>query len=136
MDIRAVSERFAVAPQIQPEDFRELAAQGYTAVVCNRPDGEEPGQPGVEEMRTAAQAAGIAFHHIPVSGGEFPDAAIAAFRAVRRGSDGRLLAYCRSGTRSITLDALANPEKLDPNTRITRAANAGYDLSSLSGTLN
>ena len=131
MDIRQVSQGFAVAPQIAPSDFAALADQGFVAVICNRPDGEEPGQPGVETMREAAQASGIAFHHIPVSGGAFPDAAIAAFGAVRRGTDGPVLAYCRTGTRSITLDTLANPEGIDPQERLNRAAAAGYDLTGL-----
>ena len=131
MDIRQLSQGFAVAPQIAPSDFAALADQGFVTVICNRPDGEEPGQPGVEAMREAAQASGIAFHHIPVSGGAFPDAAIAAFGAVRRGTDGPVLAYCRTGTRSITLDTLANPEGIDPQERLNRAAAAGYDLTGL-----
>lgn len=135
MDIRQVTPEFAVAPQIQPSDFTSLAAKGFVAVLCNRPDGEEDGQPGAGEMRKAAEANGIAFHHIPVSGGQFPDAAIAAFRAVRRGTDGPVLAYCRTGTRSITLDTLANSDDIPPARRLKRASDAGYDLTNLSDTL-
>ena len=135
MDIREVAAGFAVAPQIQPADLSILAEQGFVGVICNRPDGEEEGQPSIAEMREAAQACGLAFHHIPVSGGEFPDAATAAFRAVRRGTEGRVLAYCRSGTRSITIDTLANPDDIEPAQRLTRAADAGYDLTNLSDKL-
>lgn len=135
MDVREVSAGFAVAPQIQPADLSVLAEQGFAGVICNRPDGEEEGQPSIAEMRDAAQESGLAFHHIPVSGGEFPGAAIAAFRAVRRGTEGRVLAYCRSGTRSITLDTLANPDDIEPAERLSRAAAAGYDLTNLSDKL-
>lgn len=135
MEIRDVTPSFAVAPQIQPSDVVELAERGFVAVICNRPDGEEAGQPGVAEMREAAEANGLAFHHIPVSGGQFPEAAVIAFRAIRRGTEGPLLAYCRTGTRSITLDTLANPDDIDPSERLMRAANAGYDLTNLSNTL-
>lgn len=135
MDIRPVSADFAVAPQIQPTDMAALVQQGFVAVMCNRPDGEEDGQPDVATMRDAAQAAGLAFHHVPVSGGAFPEAAIAAFRAVRQGTDGRLLAYCRTGTRSITLDTLANPDALDAAERLGRARDAGYDLSAFADQL-
>jgi len=135
MDIREVSPHFAVAPQIAIADLPQLAERGYVVVVCNRPDGEEEGQPSAAEIREAAERAGLAFHHIPVSGGAFPEAAIAAFGAVRRGTQGPLLAYCRTGTRSITLDALANPEGLEPSKRLFRAANAGYDLTKLSNKL-
>ncbi len=131
MYIHDVTSDFAVAPQLQPNELAGLARHGFMAVICNRPDGEEPGQPPLEEMRRAAQDAGIAFHHIPVSGGVFPPAAIAAFAAVRRGTEGKVLGYCRTGTRSITLDALANIEGLDRDARIRRAKDAGYDLSAL-----
>jgi sulfide:quinone oxidoreductase len=135
MDIRQISDEFAVSPQIAIADIPALAGHGFVALICNRPAGEEPGQPAIDETREAAQAAGLAFHHIPVSGGAFPDAAIAAFRAVRKGSEGPVLAYCRSGTRSITLETLANPEGVDAEERLGRAAGAGYDLSGLRGSL-
>ena len=131
MKITPVSDRFAVAPQLQPEDMASLAEAGYSTVICNRPDGEENGQPAVAEMRTAAEQAGMEFHHIPVSGGQFPDAAIDAFGSVRKSAEGKVLAYCRTGTRSITLDTLANVDGLSGAARIERAQAAGYDLSAL-----
>lgn len=135
MNVHDVAPGFAVAPQLQVSDMAMLAQRGFVSVICNRPDGEEEAQPAIADMREAAQAAGLAFHHIPVSGGEFPDAAVAAFRAVRRGTEGPVLAYCRTGTRSVTLDTLANPDNIDPSERLMRAANAGYNLTKLSDTL-
>ena len=131
MDIHSVDANFAVAAQMQPKDLAGLSAQGFTAVVCTRPDGEEPGQPPLDAMRNAAQAAGIAFHHIPVAGGLFPPAAIDAFAAIRRGTQGKVLGYCRTGTRAVTLDALANIRGLSAVDRIAQAKAAGYDLSAL-----
>src|SRR3546814_5523978 len=84
--------------------MQQIADAGFGTMICNRPDGEEPGQPTVSSVRDAAEAAGIAFHHIPVSGGEFPEVAIKAFAKVREEADGKVLAFCRTGTRSITLD--------------------------------
>ena len=126
-----VTDTFTVSPQLQPGDMSELANAGFRTVICNRPDGEEPGQPAVALMREAAEAAGMAFHHIPVSGGAFPSDAIKTFSQVREGADGKVLAFCRTGTRSITLDALANIENLSADERIERAKRAGYDLSGL-----
>jgi uncharacterized protein (TIGR01244 family) len=131
MTIAPVSERFAVAPQLRPEDLPALAEAGYRTLICNRPDGEESCQPDAAEMAAAAETAGIAFHHIPVSGGEFPAAAIEAFGRVRSEAEGKVLAYCRTGTRSITLDALANCDRLGSDALIERARKAGYDLSAL-----
>ena len=131
MDLHILAANFAVAPQMQPEELTTLADRGFAAVICNRPDDEEPGQPPLDAMRTAAQEAGLAFHHIPVAGGLFPPAAIAAFAAIRRGTEGPVLAYCRTGTRSISLDALANIDHLSVAERLSRAKQAGYDLSAL-----
>lgn len=126
-----VTKNFAVAPQIHPEDLKDVADAGYGTVICNRPDGEEPDQPTAEAMREAADALGLSFHYIPVSGGAFPAAAIAAFGKVREKSDGKVLAYCRTATRSITLDALANIENSSAEERIERGRRAGYDLSGI-----
>ena len=131
MRLANVSETFAVAPQLAPGDMRALAGAGFSTVICNRPDGEEPSQPTVASMREAAEAAGLSFHHIPVSGGEFPPFAIKAFAKVREEADGKVLAFCRTGTRSITLDALADIEHESVDKRIDRARHAGYDLSGL-----
>jgi len=131
MKLTDVSETFAVAPQPRPGDMQKIAEAGYGTVICNRPDGEDPGQPDVATMRAAAQAAGLTFHHIPVAGGAFPAAAIEAFARVRKEADRKVLAYCRTGTRSITLDALANIENATAQDRIKRAQQAGYDLSAL-----
>lgn len=136
MDIHPVDAGFAVAAQMQPEELAALAGQGFAAVICTRPDGEEPGQPPLDAMRDAAQGAGLAFHHIPVAGGQFPAAAIAAFAAVRRGTQGKVLGYCRTGTRAVTLDALANIRGLSAADRIANAKAAGYDLSALAGRMD
>lgn len=131
MKLTSVSETFSVSPQLGAVDMRELADAGFSAVICNRPDGEEPSQPTVASIREAAEAAGLDFHHIPVSGGEFPPVAIEAFAKVREEAEGKVLAFCRTGTRSITLNALANVEDESAAERINRAQRAGYDLSGL-----
>ena len=124
-----VSESFAVAPQLRPEDLKGLVDAGYKAIICNRPDAEEPDQPTAAAIREAADAVGASFHHIPVSGGQFPALAIQTFGKIREDADGKVLAFCRTGTRSIILDALANIENSSADERIERAKRAGYDLS-------
>lgn len=129
-EFHRVTERLSVAPQITPGDLSAAAAQGFVRVVCNRPDGEGPGQPSGAEMKAAAQAAGMDFVHIPFAG--MPDAATAdaVFTAIS-GSPGPVLAYCRSGTRSITAWALGalRAGDHDRDALVALAAGAGYDLS-------
>lgn len=129
MKIRTVYSGFAVCEQLEPGAMKALADAGYSTVICNRPDGEEDCQPALADLRKAADEAGLAFHHIPVSGGEFPSEAVAAFAAARKAAQGPVLAFCRTGTRSITLEMLANLDGLSVAERIAQASQAGYDLS-------
>lgn len=131
MDIRSVTPDFAVAPQIPIQDAAAIAAAGFKTVIVNRPDGEDPGQPDMAAMREAVEAAGMAFVMIPIASGRFtPDAVAETQNALAR-HDGPTLAYCRSGTRSVTLWALAEAPRLGADAVIAAAGGAGYDLSPL-----
>lgn len=128
---RILDDSTLVSGQIRPEDVAQAAASGVTMIVNNRPDGEEPGQPTAEEIAAAAAAAGIACRHIPVAGGFAPDQVTAMAEALD-GAEGKTLAFCKSGTRSTFLWALAEKQRGgDGATIIERAAGAGYDLSPL-----
>ncbi|KPP82066.1 MAG: FAD-dependent pyridine nucleotide-disulfide oxidoreductase [Oceanicaulis sp. HLUCCA04] len=135
MPHKTLTRRLAVAGQLSADAIRDLAEQGFTTVICNRPDGEEPGQPPLTALEAAAREAGLAFHHIPVSGGEFPESAITAFGEVLEQADGKVMAYCRSGTRSTCLWALSQARHTEPAALIEAGARAGYDLSGLAQAL-
>lgn len=131
-EFHRVTERLSVSPQLAPEDMAAAAAQGFRRVVCNRPDGEGPGQPSGGAMKAAAEAAGLEFVHIPFAG--MPDAATAdAVFAAVSGAPGPVLAYCRSGTRSVTAWALGSLRAGDHDREalVALAAGAGYDLSAV-----
>ncbi|WP_269843281.1 beta-lactamase hydrolase domain-containing protein, partial [Brevirhabdus pacifica] len=51
-------QKLYVAPQIRPEQLPELKAEGIRAIICNRPDGEEAGQPTFAEIEQAAREQG------------------------------------------------------------------------------
>ena len=120
-----------VAGQIAPEDVAGLAARGVTGIVNNRPDGEEPGQPTSAQVGAAAAAAGLAYTHIPMAGGLSSDLVEAMAKAIE--PPGRVLAFCKSGTRSVFLWALARARMGDdPQELHAKAADAGYDLSPIS----
>lgn len=97
--IQPVSDMFHVCAQLQPKDLREVAQAGYATVVCMRPDGEAPGQPPADEVRAAADALGLAFHHIPVRSGDVALEHARRLRDVLDRSDGPILSYCASGNR-------------------------------------
>ena len=128
MIARRLDDRVFVAGQIVPGDMAEIAALGVTTIVNNRPDGEEPGQPSGDEIADAAEAAGLVYREVPVAGGIDADH-VEAMAEVLADTEGTLLLYCRSGTRSAFLWALAQRGSgLSGDAVIGRAAAAGYDL--------
>ncbi|WP_010184365.1 TIGR01244 family sulfur transferase [Sphingomonas sp. PAMC 26605] len=130
--LRTIDPTIAVAPQISPDAIGELAAAGFTAIVNNRPDGEDMGQPTGAEIAAAAEAAGLRYAAIPVTHAGFSHAQIDAMAAVLAEANGPVLAYCRSGTRSCNLWALAAVKAgAHPDTAMAKAAAAGYDLTGL-----
>ncbi len=133
-DIRKVTDAFSVAPQITPQDVPAIAARGFVMLINNRPDGEAPGQPTSAEMQAAATAAGLGYVHIPFAGRPTPDQAAACAKAAEDAS-GPVLAFCRSGTRSITAWSIgqAMAGRRDPDELIGLGAEAGYDLSGALG---
>ena len=130
--LRPLDPTVAVAPQITPDDVPAIAAAGYVAIVNNRPDGEEAGQPDGESIRVAAEAAGLAYTAIPVTQAGFSRPQVDAMIAALAAADGPVLAYCRSGTRSCNLWALAQAGLgADPDALTTQARGAGYDIAGL-----
>lgn len=129
MDPRTLSPQFAVSPQITPQDIPALKAQGYRAIIANRPDGEGADQPTFAEIEAAAHAAGMQARYIPISGGMVGDDDVEAFRSALRAMPGPVLAYCRSGTRSATLWSLAQADDMPLPQILAATSTAGYDLS-------
>jgi uncharacterized protein (TIGR01244 family) len=127
-DFRTVTDSFSVSPQIAPADVAVAAAQGFTLIINNRPDGEAPGQPTSAEMEAAVRAAGLDYLYAPVIGRPGP-AQVEAVRAAVAGASGKVLAYCRSGTRSICAWAIGQADAVDRDHLIRLGAAAGYDLS-------
>lgn len=103
MNISIITDDYAVVAQILPNDVVKIAADGFHAVICNRPDNEEPGQPTAGEIAAECEKAGIAFHHIPVSGMPIAVDSVAEQRRIIDASGGPVLAYCRSGQRSLII---------------------------------
>ncbi|MBL0942983.1 MAG: TIGR01244 family phosphatase [Hydrogenophaga sp.] len=131
MDLKRLTPSLAVAPQVAPADMAALAAAGFTTVICNRPDGEQPGQPDHHTMAAAAQAAGLRFVFQPVVSGQIGPAQVQAFGEALAQATGPVLAYCRSGTRCTTLWALSQAGQRPWDELLATAAAAGYDLSRL-----
>lgn len=103
MDFTWLTPRLAVGPQLTTDDIAAARAAGFSAIINDRPDGEEPGQPLSREIAEAARAGGLAYCHIPVVPGQITDDAVAAFAAALEAADGPVLAFCRTGKRAAAL---------------------------------
>lgn len=106
MEYRQISDNYSVAGQITPEDIAAVKAAGFRSVICNRPDNEQPGQPPVDGVKQAAEAAGLEFRYIPVVSGQITEQNVADQAAALEELEGPVFAYCRSGARCTNLYAL------------------------------
>ena len=128
---RKLTDRVYASPQIGIAEVAEAKALGIALIVNNRPEGESDDQTPGGEIEAAALAAGIAYVAIPVTHAGFSEPQVVAMRqALARAGDAPVLAYCRSGTRSTLLWALAEASAgADPASLTNAAAGAGYDLA-------
>jgi len=135
-DIKQVSETYAVAPQIDVDDFESLRDAGFKMVINNRPDGESFGQMDASTAKLTADKAGLDFAFVPISGPQDFMASCDILNKAIENAGGPILAYCRSGTRSVTLWSLASVKvgRETPASAIEKARNAGYDLSHMKET--
>ena len=113
MSIRYLDAHYAVASQILPEDVGRLKEQGFVTLVCNRPDGEGPGQPAFAEIEAEAEKHGMRALHLPVTPGRITQADLDAFAAAYAGAPKPALGFCRTGMRA---------EALWEGTRLRRVA--------------
>ena len=103
MQIYKLTDACSVAAQIQPAEVETLKHNGYGTIVCNRPDGEDFGQPTAAAVATECERHGVTFHHLPISKTGITVEMVEQFQEIARESNGPVLAYCRSGQRSSVL---------------------------------
>ncbi|MBV9884117.1 MAG: TIGR01244 family phosphatase [Sphingomonadaceae bacterium] len=130
-ETQPLSENVYVAGQLQPEDVAELATCGVTTIVNNRPDGEEDGQPASDAIEAAAWIAGMDYRHIPIES-TFSEEKVAAMGEALASARGNVVIFCKSGTRSTYLWALARARQgADVDEMLFHATRAGYNLRPL-----
>ncbi|GLK42148.1 MULTISPECIES: TIGR01244 family sulfur transferase [Novosphingobium] len=126
---RQITETVFASPQIDAAMVAEAKALGIVRIVNNRPEGESEDQTPGDAIEAAAREAGIDYVAIPVTHAGFSQAQVDAMEQALD-IEGPVLAYCRSGTRSTLLWALARAKAGDsPAVIASKAAGAGYDVS-------
>ncbi|WP_057882018.1 TIGR01244 family sulfur transferase [Tsuneonella troitsensis] len=131
-DFRKLSDTMFASPQIGLDDVATARDLGIALIVNNRPEGESPDQVPGEEIEAAARDLGIAYLAIPITHAGFSHPQVSALVEAMQSADGPVLGYCRSGTRSTLLWALARASMgEDPAALADAAANAGYDVAAI-----
>jgi uncharacterized protein (TIGR01244 family) len=136
MDIRPLTERYAVSPQIAPGNLVAIKAAGYTTVIDNRPDTEITPDLQAQTMRAAADALGLVFVVNPVIGGALTMENVTVQRAAIAATSGPVLAYCASGNRSSVVWALSQAGTRPTEELIGLPARFGYQLEHLRGQID
>ncbi|MEZ5779961.1 MAG: TIGR01244 family sulfur transferase [Paracoccaceae bacterium] len=131
MDIRHLTDSYAVSPQIGPEHLAALHEAGFTTIIDNRPDAEIPADLHAARMRAAAEAAGFRFVLNPVIGGAITMENVTVQGEAIATADGPVLAYCASGNRSSIVWALSQAGTHPTSDMIASAARWGYNLEPL-----
>ena len=128
--LRQLDDKTMISGQIAPGDLAELGRHGVTMIVNNRPDGEDADQPLAADIERAAEEAGIAYRFVPIIRGIGPSDIECMQEALEGAGDGKLLAFCRSGTRSALTWALARRDQGASREELEeRLASAGVDVS-------
>ena len=129
-NVKPLADDVCVSAFVPPEKLADLAPN-FRAIINNRPDAEEPGQPTSAEIEAEARRLGLDYLHLPVVPGKITDGQAENFGEAIARRKGPVLAFCRTGTRSATLWALSQSGKRTPDEILRTAAAAGYDLSAI-----
>ncbi|MBL6696982.1 MAG: TIGR01244 family sulfur transferase [Proteobacteria bacterium] len=128
MPIFQLTETLSVAAQVTPQDIPNIAAQGFSTVVCNRPDGEVPDQASMDAIEAACNDANVLFVRYPVDALNFPGPDLEGLGELFDDAGQRVLAYCRTGTRCANLWVATRSEE-ERQAAIQVAREIGFDLS-------
>lgn len=126
-----VTDYLSVSEQISVADLKAIKSAGFKSLICNRPDGEEAGQTAHCEIEQVAEKIGLHCTYFPVISGKIQPCEVTAFKKQIEECEKPILAYCRTGTRCMSLWAMANLEEVGIDKVLSVAERAGFNLSQI-----
>jgi uncharacterized protein (TIGR01244 family) len=117
IQITKLTDEFSTAPQISVEDIVEIAQLGFKTIINNRPDaegGEE--QPTSAQLKSKAEAHGLAYVHIPVVPNNIMPNQVEAFALAYNSAAKPVLGFCRTGNRAGNMFKLSQSSDTQQNT--------------------
>ena len=132
MNFNKVTDNFCVSEQITVSDLQIIKEAGFKSIICNRQENESSDQTSYHEIQKHSELLGFIFFNLPITPGQFNQELIHEFkRIISEGSQSPFFAYCRTGTRSCTLWALAHLDEISKEDILIQTKKAGYDLTQL-----
>lgn len=131
MEIRPITPRYAVSPQITVEDVPAIAAAGFVKVICNRPNAEVPHDMQSDAIGQAVRAAGMEYEVLELTHQTMTPSNVALQRELSESCSGPVLAYCASGTRCSVVWALGQCDRMSTDDILEATTKAGYALENL-----
>ncbi|MEX0306065.1 MAG: TIGR01244 family sulfur transferase [Ruegeria sp.] len=135
MEIRPITPRYAVSPQISVEDVPAIAEAGFVKVICNRPNTEVPPDQQSDAIGQAVRDAGMEYEVLELTHQTMTPDNVALQRDLAESCGGPVLAYCASGTRCSVVWALGQCDRLSTDEILDATGKAGYALDGLRPTL-
>lgn len=127
-----ITAQFAIAPQIEAEDFSRLSEAGFKSVINARPDTELGEFMQSEEAAGHAASAGLSYLYTPTENhAVFESESIDRFEQAMLDLPGPILAHCKSGTRTAILWALVAVRHQPTEQVIGQLNAAGQELTFL-----
>ncbi|WP_171121944.1 MULTISPECIES: TIGR01244 family sulfur transferase [unclassified Ruegeria] len=136
MEIRRITPRYAVSPQITVEDVSAIAEAGFVKVICNRPNTEVPSDMQSDAIGEAVRAAGLDYEVLELTHQTMTPENVARQRELAESCSGPVLAYCASGTRCSVIWALGQCDRMSTDDILDATTKAGYALENLRPTLD
>ncbi len=136
MEIRPITPRYAVSPQITVEDVPAIAAAGFVKVICNRPNIEVPANMQSDAIGQAVRDAGMEYEVLELTHQTMTPENVALQRELAESCSGPVLAYCASGTRCSVVWALGQCDRMSTDDILSATTNAGYMLENLRSALD
>jgi uncharacterized protein (TIGR01244 family) len=98
------NEQFSSSPQINPEDVAEIVQLGFKSIINARPDNEGGvEQPLSDNLKIAAEAAGLTYIHIPVIPSNIQPSDVDTCASFVSNAPTPVLGFCKTGMRAISL---------------------------------
>lgn len=131
MPITAISEKLSVSPQPSVADIALLRDKGFKTLINNRPDNEDPDQPGTQAESQEAKHCDLSYSFIPVTAGTITEADVRAFQRAVDESEGPVFAHCRTGARALSLYLIGEvlDGRMAPGEVVEFGRSRGYDTN-------